>query len=104
MTASSLPIWLRAYTQIAFLGEISPHVRMIAASFDSEKTCVIRYYFDREPTEDEIEQTAVIGTEIASMVSGDQMKKLSEEIVVSTDKKHTLDRLDGTLYSRMEES
>ena len=61
-----------------------------------------RAYTKQEPTEDEIEQTAIIGTEIAAMTSSGQMTKLSEEIVVSTEKRHTLDFLDGALYCRME--
>jgi len=103
MSFKQLPEWFRAFTQIALLGEISPHVRLIAASISNDGVCVMKYYFDQEPTEDDIEHAAIVSTNIAAMITT-ELTKLSEECIYATGPQSELNRLDGAVYSRLEGS
>ncbi|MBX2823978.1 MAG: colicin [Gammaproteobacteria bacterium] len=102
MGSNKLPDWFRASSQVAMLGEISPHVRMVVASLSEQGASVLRFYLDREPTDDDKEQAAIVGVNLSSTVSRERLSSLREECVVGTGPLGKLDTLDGVLFVRME--
>ena len=54
-------IEIRVSLQRALLGEIYPHIRAIGYSYDSRnKNFLLRYYVDREPTEDDYDSLSSV--------------------------------------------
>ena len=103
MKTKTLPIWLRAYLQIALLGEIDSSFRMIAASFSDNGDLRIRVYTDRQPTEDDQETLEILQVEIDAMRSkGEELNSSEGEFIVTTEPLRLLDRLDGVIYVRKE--
>lgn len=88
--------------QIALLGEISAHVRLVAASLNDEGEALLRFYFDRTPIENDIEQVSIVGTNFGAMVTREQVRTMQEECVYATDRVGQLDTLGGVLFCRME--
>ena len=51
----NLPEWLILWTWQALIGEVYPSIRAIALQYSETNCLLIRYYLDREPTEDDYE-------------------------------------------------
>jgi hypothetical protein len=103
MTEKSLPEWLVLWIWRALLGEIYPEVRAIAVRFTDEKELTIRYYLDREPTEDDYESIGCIITDVFSNTSSkNEISAIHQEARYSQTRIGNLDILDGLIYARRE--
>ncbi|MCA8866284.1 MULTISPECIES: hypothetical protein [unclassified Halomonas] len=99
----NLPGWLVLWVWQALIGEIYPEIRAIALRYDANKNLLIRYYFDREPTEDDVESIECVITNIlAHTSSNEQIRNIEEEAIFSEQKIADLDLLDGLVYARRE--
>jgi len=101
----NLPEWLVLWVWQALIGEIYPEIRAIALRYDADKNLLIRYYFDRDPTEDDLESIECVITNIFAHTSSDEeIKNIKEEAVFSNERMADLDVLDGLVYARREYS
>ena len=99
----SLPNWLILWIWQSLLGEIYPEIRVIAVGFDANRKLRIRYYLDREPTEDDYENLAVVVANIfAHTSSREDIKEVEEEIVFAKGADYEIDPLDGVVFARKE--
>jgi hypothetical protein len=64
--------------QRALLGEISENMRAITIKYD-EKSIILRYIFDKEPSEEDLESVSFVETEIAA--GQGENEHISSEIV-----------------------
>lgn len=91
--------YILAALQSALLGTEYTHIIAIVYKLDSEnKTFTLRYYFDREPTEDDYENAAVATTEVISHFHADEITTISEECIYTLQPIEELDMLDGPVY------
>lgn len=98
-----LPNWLILWVWQALIGEIYPEIRAIALRFDSGKNLLIRYYIDREPTENDFESIECVMTNIlAHTSSNNDIKSIQDEVIFSVEKMSDLNILDGLVYARRE--
>ncbi len=98
-----LPDWLILWVWQSLIGEISPEIRAIALQFNSERNLVLRYYFGREPDEDDIESIkCVISNIYAHTSSNKEINIIYEEVIISTVQMKDIDPLDGLIYARRE--
>jgi len=94
---------IRTAMQTSLLGEVYSKIRAIAYSYDSEeKIFLIRYYLNREPTEDDYESVSEVMAEFISNFKHSEFDKLKEECQFSDLPKSKLDPLDGFVYSNKE--
>ena len=94
---------IRVALQISLLGEVYPDVRAIAYSYNSDrKFFLIRFYLNREPTEDDYENVSVVMTEFISHFRYSEFDEIKEECMYSNLPKAALDALDGFVYSSKE--
>jgi len=101
----NLPKWLILWVWQALIGEIYPEIRAIALRYDPDKNLLIRYYFDREPTDDDLEYIECVITNIwANTSSSDQIRDIEVETIFTEKKMGVLDALDGLVYARREYS
>jgi hypothetical protein len=100
--ANNIPDWLRVCFSRILLGEIYPEIRAIAVKYDEQdKDLLIRYYLDREPTEDDFESISIVATEIEAAF-GNSLKKCETQCIYSNKPIGRLDHLDGWVYARKE--
>ncbi len=103
MSNRPLPDWLRLWFQSALIGEIYPAIRAVAVGFSESRALTTRFYFDREPTEDDRENIRCVLTEVfANTFSNDEITESIEELVFSGMPLNKLDPLDGFVYARRE--
>lgn len=101
----NLPGWLVFWVWQALIGEIYPEVRAIALRYDADKNLLIRYYLEREPTDDDFENIECVITNIlAHTSSNEDIKSVKEEAIFSNEKMKDLDVLDSLVYARKEYS
>ena len=101
----NLPEWLVLWVWQALIGEIYPEIRAIALRYDADKSLLIRYYFDREPTEEDSECIECVITSIMAHTSSiDQIRNIEVEAIFSEERMADLDVLDGLVYARREYS
>jgi hypothetical protein len=87
----------------ALLGEIYPNIRAIAVAFSDKKHLRIRYYLDRNPTEEDHESLSCVMTTILSNASSnDDIATVSEECEYSLLPLSQLESLQGFVYFRRE--
>ena len=99
----NLPQHLRVRLQLALLGEINSHVRMIAVSFESTHL-EIWFYLDRQPTEDDIDIASIVAVNLdAGLENNSEIRKISEKCVFSDQPKGKLNTFYGVVYSRNED-
>ncbi|PCJ16575.1 MAG: colicin [Candidatus Cloacimonadota bacterium] len=96
-----LPDWLRLCASLALLGEIYPNIRMVALKLVN-KTLILRYYLDREPTEYDFDSIEVVEMEISSLTTRDEILHSNVECLYSNLPIGKLDYLDGAIYARRE--
>jgi hypothetical protein len=97
----NLPEWLVLWVWQALIGEIYPEIRAIALRYDADRNLLLRYYFDREPTEDDVEAIECVITNIFAHTSSDEkIMNIEEEAIYSNGKMADLDVLDGLVYTR----
>ena len=103
MKKKPLPLWLRAYFQIALLGSIDTSVRMIVISLSDDRELLVRFYLDSEASDDIKEDIEVLQVEVDAMTSKAEALESSEsEIIVTQLPLKELDTLDGVIYARKE--
>ena len=102
MSKDKIPDWLRASVQRALLGEITPNVRMIAGSISGDSSFVLKYYYENEPTDDDLDNVSTIGANIDASLGTKTFKSMSDECAFSNEPFGTLDTLDGVFYARKE--
>src|SRR5690554_1965338 len=101
----NLSKWLILCVWQALVREIYSEIRAIALRYDADKNLLIRYYFDREPTEEDSECIECVITNIlAHTSSNDQIRNIEEEAIFSEERMADLDVLDGLVYARREYS
>ena len=94
---------IRLAMQTSLLGEVYSEIRAIAYAYDDEKkSFLIRYYLNREPTEDDYENVSEVMTEFISHFKHSEFDKLKEECQFSTLPQSKLDSLDGFIYLKKE--
>ena len=72
-------------------------------SLSEDASLFIRYYVDKEPTEDDHEHLSVLQTELSAMQPAmSSIVKMDAEFVVSMAPINELDRLDGSVFTRRE--
>lgn len=99
----NLPEWLILWVWQALIGEVYPEIRAIALRYDENKNLQLRYYFDREPTEDDLESIECVITNIFAHTSSNEMiNNIEEEAIYSKERMADLDVLDGLVYARRE--
>ncbi|UOY08650.1 hypothetical protein L0P88_08865 [Muricauda sp. SCSIO 64092] len=92
---------IRTALRTSLLGEIYPEIRAIAYAYHSEeKKFLIRYYLNREPTEDDYESVSEVMAEFISNFKHSEFDILKEECRFSNLPKSKLDPLDGFVYSK----
>ena len=89
--------------QHALLGEITPQMKAVAVSYQSE-TVLIRCYFDRVPDEYDKESLESIAVNFDSNLGdlGDTVKIVNVECQQSDLSIGSLDSMDMLLYARRE--
>lgn len=102
MSKDKLPEWLRASVQRALLGEITPNMRLIAGSISGNSSFVLRYYFDNEPTEEDLENVSTIGANVDASLGTKTFGSMIDECLYSSEPFGALDTLDGVFYARKE--
>ncbi len=103
MSKRRLPDWLRLWFQSALVGEIYPAIRAIAVGFSESRVLTTRFYFDREPTEDDRENmSCVLAVIFSNTSSNDEITESIEEFVFSDLPLSRLDPLDAFVYARRE--
>ncbi|AWK43210.1 colicin [Photorhabdus laumondii subsp. laumondii] len=104
MMLKTIPDELFIWVSKALLGEIYPAIRAIAVGFNNEKKLLtLRYYLDREPTEEDYESLdIVIANILAHTSSNNDIRGVNDEVVFSTNPFRDLDSLSGFIYIRRE--
>jgi len=64
-----LPHWLHRCLCAALIGEIYPEIRVIAVRFSEDNELLVRYYLDREPTEDDYDSVNLLISEVLAQTS-----------------------------------
>lgn len=100
-----LPSWLHRWICAALIGEIYPEIRAIAIKFSEEHELLIRYYLDREPTEDDYDSVDMLISEVLAHTSNaSEITYQKGECIFSKEHMRKLDYLDGFIYARREYS
>lgn len=90
--------------QLAILGEVYPEIRAIVYAYNSsKKSFLLRYYLNRQPTEDDYESISEVVTEFISQFSYLEFEEIKEECQYSDLPKSKLELLDGLIYSNKED-
>lgn len=98
-----IPEWLILRIWHALIGEIYPEIRAIVLSFN-DRDLLLRYYFDREPTEEDMENIGRVITKIRQNSSGGEIRSIEKEAILLNGKVADMDILDFPVYSRQEYS
>ncbi len=94
---------IRSAMQTSLLGEVYPEIRAVAFAYDGiKKSVLIRYYLNREPTEDDYENVSEVMAEFISNFKHSEFDELKEECQYSNLPKSELAPLDGFVYSKKE--
>jgi hypothetical protein len=94
---------IRLALQTSLLGEIYPNIRMIVFKYTPKnKEFTLRYYIDREPTEDDFENIGNVIAEFISNFKHSEFNKINEECVFSLDPFSKLDTMDGVIFCKKE--
>lgn len=102
---NAIPLWLRQdFWSVLTAGEIYPQIRAIAVRYDKVNGYVCaRFYFDRTPTEFDFDSVDIILTLLAAKYpEGHEVKKITEECVLSIDPIKDPEALGGFVYTRRE--
>ena len=100
----NIPCWLYISICHALEGEIYPAIRAIAVKYTRTRELFIRYYFDREVTEDDIDRINTIMTYIESYIPPrEDVRYIDYECIYAKDKLSDLDVLDHMIYARRED-
>lgn len=75
-------------------------MRLIAVRIE-EKALTIRFYFDKQPTSDNIEAASIIGVNVCAM-GLDNIDSVKEECLFSQEPLGKLDTFNGVVYARKE--
>ncbi len=87
-----------AALQGALQGTDYTHIRAIVYKRDIEsKAFTLRYYLDREPTEDDYERASIATTEFISHFYADEITTISEECIFTL---LPIEELEGAIYWR----
>lgn len=96
---------IRIALQIALLGEIYREIKAIVFGYDEEdKIFTLRYYLEKEPTDDDFESVSEVMTEFISHFKHSEFQDLKEECKYSNLPNSQLEPLSGFVYSRRENS
>lgn len=94
------PDWLRAGMNRAMLGMINNHVRLITAEFDANHQKIfIKYFLDREITEDDNEDIEIMMTEV---LAGYGLYDYDYECIYSHHSSKELNHMNGAVFRRKE--
>ena len=89
--------------QSSLLGEIYAEIRLIVFKYNSDnRQFMLRYYLDREPTEEDYENLSVVITEFISNFKYSEFDGVSSECIYSKSPISELETLDGIVYCRKE--
>ena len=98
-----LPHWLHRCLCAALIGEIYPEIRVIAVRFSEDNELLVRYYLDREPTEDDYDSVNLLISEVlAQTSSASNITYQKAECVFSQGHMRELNQLDEIIYARRE--
>ncbi|GHV03684.1 hypothetical protein AGMMS50229_03420 [Campylobacterota bacterium] len=94
---------IRLSLQRALVRAIYPAIRAIAYSYNPDtRRFVLRYYLDREPTENDYEEAGCVTTEVFSDFNNVLFDDIQEECYYSDSLLSRMDGLDGFVYMRYE--
>ena len=89
--------------QHAHIGEIYPAIRCIVFDYNADtKSFLLRWYLDREVTDDDKESISVVVSLFISHFKFSDFDELKEECIYSIKPVRELDMLDGCIYLRRE--
>lgn len=93
---------IRLALQASLLGEVYSSIRAIVYKYNPLKNQIIlRYYLDREPTDEDYGNISVVATEMWSHLPT-EIDILDEECIYSNSIISELEILDGMVYCRKE--
>lgn len=98
----TLPDWLLLCVWRALIGEIYPAIRAISLSLRNDRTLLICYYLDRQPTDFDWESLEVVATNISASTGQDKIAHIDLECKFETDSIGSLERFGGFVYCRRE--
>jgi hypothetical protein len=97
-----LPDWLVLCVWRALIGEIYPAIRAIAISLADDRTLLVCYYLDRQPTDFDWESLEVVATNISASIGRDKIPRIDLECKFESDSIGSLECFGGFVYCRRE--
>jgi hypothetical protein len=97
-----IPDWLTLLLWHGLIGEIYPSIRAIAIALSKDKTLLIRYYLDREPTDEDFESMEIVATNVSSAIGSEPIEHIDIDCQMGVGPIGNLDTLEGLIYCRNE--
>lgn len=99
-TLLTTPDWLRASMNVAMLGMIHCHIRLITAEFDEiNQKIFVKCFLDREVSEDDNNDIEIM---MAEVLSRDGLYDFDYECIYSKHSTRELNHMNGGVFRRKE--
>ena len=99
-----IPCWLYVCICDALVGKIYPEIRVIAVRYTRKRELLIRYYLDRDVTDEDINRANEVMEYILENISSkDDITHYESECIYTKDKLGDIDTLDERIYARCED-
>lgn len=96
------PDWLMSVIAVSLIGNVTPHLRAVAARYDARKHLTLRFYFTPEAGEGDFDAQDEFETALESSEATHRMKDIHVDRVISADPIGKLDYLDYFVFARHE--
>ncbi|POQ01019.1 colicin [Pseudomonas syringae pv. syringae] len=98
----TLPDWLILCAWRALIGEIYPAIRAIGLTLKDDRTLLIFYYLDRQPTDFDWENLEVVATNISASIGQDKIPQIVLDCKFESGSIGSIEHLGGFVYCRRE--